>query len=279
MDSHYSLSKKLVKSPSAWLGSFLVLFVIILALLVPIFSSDGYNNIQLGLKNLAPQKQFWFGTDELGRDIFIRCLWGARISLLVGICAALIDLIIGVLWGSIAAMSSKTIDTLLMRLCDIFYTVPALLITILLIVFLGPGLLTIILALSTIGWINMARIVRGEILKLQKQDFIISTYVLGASKKRVFFVHMLPHLLPTIIATVTLTIRTAIFVEAFLSFLGLGIQAPFASLGMMVHEALTAMRYYPWRLFFPSLFLIVIMLGFNFIGDSVSDNLDPRSKL
>lgn len=266
------------QNKSAVFGSILLLFLILLAIFGPLFTSHTYFETQLELKNMPPCKKFLFGTDELGRDIFTRCFFGARISLAVGISAALIDLFIGVIYGTVAAYFKGTVDEIMMRFCDILYSLPYLLIVILLMVIMGGGFVTIIIALTVTGWINMARIVRSSSRQILEYDFIKAALSLGASKKRIIFRHVIPNAFGTIIATATLTIPVAIFTETFLSFLGLGIQAPIASWGVMVNDALGAIRYYPWRLFFPAFFITLTMLGFNLFGDGLRDALDPRLK-
>ena len=164
----------------------------------------------------------------------------------------------------------------MMRLADILYAIPYLLVVIMLMVVLGSGLVPIIIALTIIGWIGMARIVRGQMLQLKQQEFIQAAIALGAGRRRILFKHLLPNTMGPIIVTMTLTIPTAIFAEAFLSFLGLGVQAPMASWGVMASDGLAAMRYYPWRIFFPALFISITMLAFNLVGDGLRDALDPK---
>ena len=251
-------------------------FLFAMAIFGPMISGYAYYDLHLELKNTAPCSQFWFGTDELGRDLFTRACWGARISLFIGIAAAIIDLIIGVFWGSIAAFSGGKSEEAMMRLCDILYAIPYLLVVILLTVIRGSGIGTILIAMTCTGWINMARIVRGQILQIKQLDYILAAQVIGASPRRILLQHLIPNAMGPIIASVTLTVPTAIFTEAFLSFLGLGIQAPAASWGMMVNDGLSAMSYYPWRLFFPSAMITLTMLSFNLIGNALRDALDPR---
>ena len=264
------------KNKAALVGSIILLLLVIMAIIGPYLNSYKYYEIHLELKNQKPSLEFWFGSDELGRDIFTRTWCGARISLSVGIIAALIDVIIGVIWGTTAAYFKGMVDEVMMRICDILYSVPYLLIVILLMVIMGPGFTTIIVALTVTGWINMARIIRSCTLQLLETDFIQAAHSLGASKLRIIFRHLIPNAFGTIIATMTLTIPVAIFTETFLSFLGLGIQAPVASWGVMVNDSLSALRYYPWRLFFPAAMIILTMLGFNLFGDGLRDALDPR---
>lgn len=252
---------------------FLLLFMAIAA---PWISSYSYHETHLSLKNTPPCQQFWFGTDELGRDLFTRIWWGARISLFVGIAASLIDLLIGVFYGSLAALVGGKTEETLMRIADILYSIPYLLVVILLMVIIGPGILTILIALTFTGWIGMARIVRSQMLQICQMDFVKAAKALGASKLRILLYHLIPNCMGSILVTVTLTIPSAIFAEAFLSFLGLGVQAPIASWGTMANEGLSSLWYYPWRLFFPAGFISITMLCFNLLGDGLRDAFDPR---
>jgi oligopeptide transport system permease protein len=264
------------KNKMALIGAVLLLFIMLLVFLGNFFSPYTYCGIDMDNKNLAPSLTHLFGTDELGRDVFTRVCFGIRISLFVGTMAALLDLFLGVVWGSIAAFFGGFLDEVMMRLCDIFYAIPHLLIVIMLMVVMGPGLFTIIIALALTGWINMARITRGQILQIKNMEFVKASMAIGTSNFRIIFRHLIPNISGPIIATMTLTIPTAIFAEAFLSFLGLGVQAPVASLGVMINDALCALRYYPWRLFFPAVIIIVIMLAFNLIGDGLRDAMDVK---
>lgn len=267
---------RLKENRAALISFWLLLLLFLCSLIGPWLSPYSYSEIHLELKNSPPGAQFWFGSDELGRDIFTRIWWGARISLFIGITAALIDGFIGVLYGSLAAFLGGKIEELMMRLADILYAIPYLLVVILLTVIRGTGIKTILIAMTLTGWINMARIVRGQVLEIKARDFVFAARGLGASGGRILFYHLIPNALGPIIATMTLTIPAAIFTEAFLSFLGLGVQAPAASWGVMVNDGLAAMRYYPWRLFFPAAMITLTMLSFNLFGNGLRDALDPR---
>lgn len=267
---------RLHQNPLALLGISLLSLLVLGAAFGPLFSPYTYYETHLELKNLPPNAAFWFGTDELGRDLFTRTWWGARISLFVGITASLIDLVIGVCFGGVAGLLGGKIDEVMMRCVDVLYGIPSLLIIILMMVIIGPGLGTIILALTLTGWIGMARMVRSQVLQLKQMDFIKAAESLGASQVRLLFRHLIPNAMGPIIVTMTLTIPTAIFAEAFLSFLGLGIQAPVASWGTMANDGLSALSYYPWRLFFPAGLISLTMLSFNLLGDAFCDALDPR---
>jgi oligopeptide transport system permease protein len=260
----------------AMTGLIFLTLLIFAALLGPFVSSYTYYETHLQLKNLPPSSTFWFGTDELGRDLFTRIWWGARISLFVGISASLIDLVIGVCYGSVAGLFGGKVDETMMRIADILYSIPSLLVVILLMVVIGSGLGTIILALTLTGWIGMARIVRGQILQLKQLDFVKAATALGAGRLRILMRHLIPNAMGPIVVTLTLTIPVAIFTEAFLSFLGLGVQAPIASWGTMANDGLSALRYYPWRIFFPAGFISITMLSFNLLGDGLRDAFDPR---
>jgi oligopeptide transport system permease protein len=247
-----------------------------MAVIGPILSPYDYSDIQLDFKNQAPSKEFWFGSDELGRDLFCRVWWGARISLMIGLTAALIDAVIGVIWGATAAYFGGWVDEIMMRICDILHTIPLLLAVILLTVFMGTGLKTILIALIINGWINMGRITRSQILQIKQSDYVIAARAIGASNRRIIFCHLIPNAIGPILATAMHTIPAAIFTEAFLSFLGLGLQAPLASWGIMINDGISAMEFYPWRLFFPSAMITLTMLSLNLVGNALRDALDPR---
>ena len=268
--------RRLKLNRSAMVGLYILCFLMIMAIIGPMISSYTYYETHLSLKNLPPSQEFWFGTDALGRDIFTRTWWGARISLFVGISASLIDLVIGVFYGALAGYCGGKIEEGMMRTADILYSLPYVLVVILLMVVVGSGLFSIILALTITGWIGMARIVRGQILQLKTLDFIKAAHAIGASPLRIMGRHLIPNTMGPIIVTLTFTIPTAIFTEAFLSFLGLGVQAPIASWGTMASDGLAALRYYPWRLFFPAGFISLTMLSFNILGNGLNDALDPR---
>lgn len=221
-------------------------------------------------------KRFWFGTDELGRDLLIRVIYGARISLLIGFIAAIVNFTIGVLYGGTSGYLGGRADNIMMRIVDIINTIPLVLYVILIMVVIGSGLKSIIITLGTIYWVNMARIVRGQILSLKEQEFVLAAKTLGADTWRILIRHLIPNAMGPIIVTMTMMIPTAIFTESFLSFIGLGVSAPMASWGTLCNDALGGLRSYPYLLFFPSLAICVTMLAFNFLGDGLRDALDPR---
>ncbi|WP_243385716.1 ABC transporter permease [Bacillus kexueae] len=264
------------KNKLALFGVVLLVLLVFMALFGPYMTPYDYETNDLMNANKPPSSEHWFGTDELGRDVFTRTWYGARISLFIGLAAALIDFAIGIIWGGIAGYRGGRTDEVMMRFADILWGVPYLLLVILLMVVMGQGLVTMIVAMSITGWINMARIVRGQVLQLKSQEYVLASQTLGASTTRIMTKHLIPNTMGPILVTMTLTIPSAIFTEAFLSYLGLGVPAPLASWGTMANDGLPALQYYPWRLFFPATFICLTIFAFNVIGDGLRDALDPR---
>ncbi|MCA1031066.1 ABC transporter permease [Bacillus timonensis] len=264
------------KNKLAMSGIVLLVILLFMAIFGPYMTEYDYRTNDLMNTNKPPSSEHWFGTDELGRDVFTRTWEGARISLFIGLSAALIDLAIGVIWGGISGFRGGRTDEVMMRFADILWGVPYLLLVILLMVVLEQGLGTMILAMTITGWINMARIVRGQVLQLKHQEYVLAAQTLGASVTRIMGKHLIPNTMGPILVTMTLTIPSAIFTEAFLSYLGLGVPVPLASWGTMASEGLPAFEYYPWRLFFPATLICLTIFAFNVIGDGLRDALDPR---
>ncbi len=268
--------RRLKKNKLAMIGLYVILLILLIALAGPWLSSLSYSDQDLMATNQSPSAEHWFGTDNLGRDLFIRVLYGARISLSIGIVASILNLTIGVIYGGIAGFLGGRIDKVMMNIVDILYGIPVLLYVILLMVVLEPGLINIFIALGIAYWLRMARIVRGQILSLKEQDYVLAARTLGAGSWRILFHHLLPNSMDPIIITMTLAIPEAIFTEAFLSFIGLGVAAPMASWGVLASEGITSLRSYPFQLFFPAMAISITMLAFNFLGDGLRDALDPR---
>lgn len=217
-----------------------------------------------------------FGTDELGRDMFTRIWFGTRISLIIAVTAVLVDFFIGVLYGGISGYFGGKLDNVMMRIVDIIIAIPYLIIVILLMIVLKPGVITIIVAYAAVGWTNMARLVRGQIMQLKEQEYVLAAKVLGSSSSRIIFKHLLPNVLGVIVVNITLTIPSAIFAEAFLSYIGLGVQIPLASLGTLASDGTASFQMYPHLLLVPAVFISLTMLSFNLLGDALRDVLDPR---
>lgn len=269
---------RLKKNRAAMAGLGIIVLISLLAVLGPLISPYSYSDQSLANANQPPSSAHWLGTDNLGRDLATRICYGARISLSIGIVASLINLGIGVLYGGISGYFGGRVDSVMMRIVDILYGIPLLLYVILLMVVLKPGLMNVFLALGLVYWLRMARIVRAQVLGLKELEYVLAARVLGASHRRLIFGHLLPNSLGPIIITLTLSIPEAIFTEAFLSFIGLGVSAPMASWGVLASEGVVTLRSYPFQLLSPAIAISLTMLGFNFLGDGLRDALDPRMR-
>lgn len=270
--------RRLKKNKLAVTGLWIIGIMIILAIFGPYISGYTYSDQNLNATNLPPSAAHWFGTDDLGRDLFTRVMYGARISLFIGIATSLITFIIGVIYGGISGYLGGKVDEIMMRIVEIFWSVPFLLYVILLMVIMTPGLKTILIALGAVYWMGMARIVRGQVLALKEQEYVLAARTLGASSWRILFRHLIPNAMGPIIIQMTLAIPEAIFTEAWLSFLGLGVSAPMASWGVLASDGIKGIYSYPWQIFFPAMFITITILAFNFLGDGLRDALDPRMR-
>lgn len=218
------------------------------------------------------------GTDSLGRDILTRLMYGTQVSLLVAVIAVVVNLVIGIVFGGISGYIGGMVDTVMMRIVDIISTIPLTLYVILIMVLMGSGIKSIIVAIGTTYWVDMARVVRGQVLSLKSQEFVMAAKTIGSSTKMILLQHLIPNAMGSILVTVTMLIPSAIFMEAFLGYLGIGLQPPLASLGTMCNDATQNLRSCPYQLFIPALVICLIMFGFNFIGDGLRDALDPKLK-
>lgn len=269
--------ERLFQNKLAVTGLLIIGLLIILAIVAPYLVPYSYSEQNLLDADMPPSAEHWFGTDDLGRDMFARTWVGARISLFIGITAAILDLLIGVIYGAIAGYVGGKTEEVMMRIVDTLYGLPHLLITILLMVVLKPGLITIIIAMTATGWIGMARLVRGQVLQLKEMEYVIAAKALGAGFPRILFKHLIPNTMGPIIVAMTLTIPSAIFSEATLSFLGLGVPVPLASWGTMTSDGLVSiLTGQSWRIFFPAFLISLTMFAFNVLGDGLRDALDPR---
>jgi len=224
------------------------------------------------------KEYYWFGTDELGRDLWTRTWYGTRISIYIGILAAAIDLLIGVLYGGISGFYGGKVDDIMQRISEVLMGIPQLIIVILFILVIQPGIMSITLAMVITGWVNMARIVRGQILKLKNQEFVLASRTLGASNKRLIIKHLIPNIVGQIVITTMFTVPNAIFTEAFLSFIGLGIRPPEASLGSLVNDGFKSLQTNPYMLIIPSVIISLLILSFNLLADGLRDALDPKMR-
>lgn len=291
--------RRFKKNKVAMISAVFILFILLLAIFGPFFSPYKYDQQIAGSEHIAPFVNWShpLGTDSLGRDMFARLMIGCRITLAIGIVASFMVVIIGCIYGAIAGYFGGWVDSLMMRIVDIIYAVPSLLVIILLQVILqpvltnlfnhhafrfldvlGPGLVSIFITFALLYWVDMARMVRGQILSIKQSEFVSAARALGARPWRIIVKHLIPNCMGVIIVTAMLNIPTAIFNEAFLSFIGLGVSAPMASLGSLANDALDGIYSYPYMLILPSILISLIILSFNLVGDGLRDALDPRMK-
>ncbi|RWR12901.1 ABC transporter permease [Siminovitchia fortis] len=269
--------RRLVENKLAMLGLIVIILLTIMAIIGPHLNEYTYYEQDFTKKNVKPNAEHWFGTDTAGRDLFTRSWYGARISLFIGVMAALIDFLIGVTYGGISAIKGGRVDNAMMRIAEILYAIPYLLVVILVMIVMEKGIWPIIIALSITGWIQMARLVRGQVLQLKEQEFVQASNAMGAKMGWILRKHMIPNTLGPILVNITLTVPTAIFAEATLSFLGLGVQAPQASWGTLVSDSLGSIHVGNfYQLFIPAILISLTMLAFNVFGDGLRDALDPK---
>lgn len=254
-----------------------LLFMITVALLTPWIAPYSYEEQKLDLGASAPSAEHWLGTDTLGRDQLTRIMYGSRISLMVGFIATAVALTIGVLWGAIAGFLGGRVDAVMMRIVDALYALPFTIFIILLTVIFGSSMLLLFLAIGAVEWLTMARIVRGQVLTIKRQEFVEAAVSMGLSPWRIISRHLIPNVLGPVIVYTTLTIPSVILLESFLSFLGLGIQPPASSWGSLISGGVETMEEYPWLLIFPGLALTITLFSLNFLGDGLRDALDPRA--
>jgi oligopeptide transport system permease protein len=261
----------------ATLSLFFFILVSILTIIGPEIISTSYDEQDLNNTFAAPGSTHLFGTDNLGRDLFARVLHGGRISLAVGFLATAVSLIIGVAYGMTSGYLGGKMDALMMRIVDILYSLPFTIFVILLMVLFGRNFVLLFIAIGAVEWLTMARITRGQTLSLKQAEFIEAARALGYSHRRILFRHILPNLIGPVIVYATLTVPAVMLLEAVLSFLGLGVQAPMSSWGSLIKEGSEKMDIAPWLIFFPGLFFSLTLLALNFLGDGLRDALDPKS--
>ena len=253
-----------------------LLVMVALAILVPLLSPYTYDGQDLTLRNDPPSLSHPLGTDKFGRDIFVRLMYGARISLSVGFAAAFINLFLGVVYGGVCGYFGGKLDMVLMRIADIIYAIPSMLYVIMVMLIFGSNIFSVLLALSVSGWIGMARQVRTQVMSLKEREYAQAARVMGASHRRILFKHLITNSIGPIIVNTTLMVPQAIFTEAFLAFVGIGISIPQSSWGTMANEARSLIQSYPIQMLWPVLAISLTMLSLNFIGDGLNEALDPR---
>ena len=262
----------------AMAGAAVLLLLLIAAIIGPMIIPYSYEDSDWSQISQWPSKEHLFGTDALGRDLLVRCLYGARISLIIGFTAAVINMVIGILYGGVAGFLGGMIDNVMMRIVDILIALPSLLYIILMMMFMGASVKSIVIALCISSWVGTARITRSQIVSLRSQEYVMAARLAGTTTFEIIRKHMIPNAMGPIIVSVMYLIPSAIFSEAFLSFLGIGIQKPMASWGSLANDSIETLMTYPYQMFFPVLLISITMFALNFIGDGLRDALDPKQK-
>ena len=269
--------RRLQNNKLAMFGLCVLILVSVIALLTPWIAPYSYFEQDLELGATPPSAQHWLGTDIFGRDLLTRIMYGSRISLMVGFLATAVAMSIGVLWGTVAGYIGGRTDAFMMRTVDILYALPFTIFIILLMVVFGRNILLLFLAIGAVEWLTMARIVRGQVLSIRQQEYIQAAISMGLPTAQILRKHVVSNTLGTVIVYATLTVPNVILLESFLSFLGLGVQPPESSWGLLISFGVETMEEYPWLLFFPALVLSITLFSLNFLGDGLRDALDPKS--
>ena len=267
---------RLGKNKLAVISACIILFIVLSVIFADWISPYSYEVQDLDLGASPPSARHWLGTDTLGRDLLIRILYGGRVSLLVGLLATTVALTIGVMWGTVSGYLGGRIDMIMMRIVDILYGLPYPIFIILLMVIFGRNIYLLFFAIGAIEWLTMARIVRGQVLSLRHLEYIEAAVAMGQSRRQIIRHHVLPNILGPIIVYTTLTIPNVILLESFISFLGLGVQPPMSSWGVLISHGVETMEEYPWLLIYPAVALSLTLFSLNFLGDGLRDALDPR---
>jgi len=263
-----------------------VVSVVVLALITlacvfgPMLLPNAFDSVDWGLMSAPPTRAGWhlFGTDELGRDLLVRTLIGGRVSLLVGVLATLVSTTIGVVWGAVAGFAGGRVDSVMMRIVDMAYAVPYLLVAILVVTVFGRDILLVVGAIAALSWLNMARVVRGQTLSIKSREFIEAARAIGVPTWRIIFQHVVPNLMGVVVIYTSILVPGVILTESVLSFLGLGVQEPMTSWGVLIHDGAAVMGAAPWMILFPAGALSITLYCANFIGDALRDALDPKDR-
>jgi oligopeptide transport system permease protein len=281
--------RRLMRNKAAVAGMIFLGLVTLLAVFAPLLSPYAFSDTDYNVVSCAPQwwmararcfagGAHWFGTDALGRDLFVRTLFGARVSLAVGIVATMVSLMIGVLYGAISGFAGGRVDSIMMRTVDVLYSLPFIFMVIILMVTFNQNFILLFVAIGAVSWLTMARIVRGQTLSAKQKEFVEAARAAGVGPFGIVLRHVVPNVVGPVIVYVTLTIPGVILAESFLSFLGLGIREPFTSWGVLISEGAGQMETAPWTLVFPASFMALTLFCFNFIGDGLRDALDPKDR-
>ncbi|WP_186430981.1 ABC transporter permease [Clostridium sp. BSD9I1] len=268
--------RRLKQNKVAMFSMILLVIIILMCIIGPWISPHKFSVQNTDKMNLSPNSEYWFGTDNLGRDLFSRLWIGGRVSITIGIIGTIIEVVIGCIYGGISGYFGGKVDDIMMRIVEILISIPYMLIVIILSIFMGKGMMSLLIALCITGWTSMARMVRGQVMQLKQSEYVLAAQALGADPKRVILKHLIPNTIGVIIVYMTFDIPSFIFAEAFLSFIGLGIQPPETSWGAMTSFGQAVMDFYPYQLIFPALAISLTMLAFNLLGDGLRDALDPK---
>jgi oligopeptide transport system permease protein len=268
---------RLRKNRLAVFGGGVLIFVALACVTGPWLSPYSYEDIALDHTFSAPCARNWLGTDQLGHDLLVRIFFGGRISLAVGLSATVVALTIGIVYGAVAGFVGGALDAAMMRIVDILYALPFTLFVILLMVFFGRNIILLFVAIGAVEWLTMARIVRGQVMAVKRMEFVEAAKALGFGRRRILFRHILPNILGPVIVYATLTVPSVMLIEAFLSFLGLGVQPPMSSWGVLIKDGAEKMEEFPWLLVFPGAVFSLTLFSLNFLGDGLRDALDVRS--
>ena len=268
--------RRLKKNPIAMISLGVLVLMALVALLGPLLCGQGFAAVEATLKNLPPSAQHWFGTDMLGRDLFARVCVGARISLLIALVCTLVQVVVGCAYGGIMAYFGGWVDNIMMRVIEVLMSLPYLLVVIIVMLVLGNSVPSLLAALCVTSWCNTARAMRGVILQLKSSEYVMAAQALGAPARRVIMKHLLPNTIGILILNIATSIPNYIFQESTLGFLGIGLQPPDTSLGVLISLGQAAMEFYPLQLIFPAGALVLIVLAFNLLGDGLRDALDPK---
>ncbi len=271
-------ARRFRKNPIAMIALFMLIVIILFAIFAPILSPYEYDKNDWAISNNPPSAEHIFGTDNLGRDLWVRCWEGARVSLTIGVLVALVNATIGILYGGLAGFIGKAADNIMMRICEVIGAVPQMLWVTILVIILKPGFGPIVIALSATGWISMARLFRGQVFQIKESEYVMASKALGTNSIWIIFKHLVPNAMSPIITSMAFAIPAAIFAEAFLSYIGLGLPLPLASWGNLASDGANVFLTYPYQLVFPSLLICITMLCFTLIGDALRDALDPRMR-
>lgn len=269
---------RFIRNKAAMCSLVLLMVITLAVIFLPMFSAYTYDMTDWSAMSQAPSAVHLFGTDDLGRDVYVRTLVGGRISLMVGVLGALVAVIIGTLYGAASGFLGGRVDRLMMRFLEILYSIPFMFLVIVLVTFFGRHIILIFVAIGAIAWLDMARIVRGQTLSLRHKEFIEAAYVSGVSKWKIITRHIVPNVLGIVAVYSTLLIPNMILTESFLSFLGLGVQEPMTSWGALLQAGADTMDVTIWRLAFPAAFMVVTLFCFNYVGDGLRDALDPKDR-